>query len=147
MSKILVISQNENDVWFVNGLSIGRREPRNIWGDKIKEVLKEKNISEEEFVNSFGTSYQENIKRVLKNEEFPKKQVVEKILQLLDKELTYFHDKELENVIVNDSRMILAEYSSNERAKQVMELVKANIMNSYNEGKPIIVNLPKDNKE
>ena len=35
MGKILLVSQSENDTWFVDGISIGVRQPRNIWGDKI----------------------------------------------------------------------------------------------------------------
>jgi len=144
MSKMLVISQNETDTWFVNGISIGRRDPRNIWGDKIKEALKEKNIDEETFINEFGGSYKEHIERILRNEEFPKKQVLNKLLELLGKEITYFHDKQLKNVIVNDSRLVIGEYETDARAKEVKEQLDEIIIENFKSGKPIIIRMPKE---
>lgn len=144
MGKMLLISQNETDTWFVNGISIGKRDPRNIWGDKIKEVLKEKGEDEEEFVKQFGKSYEDHIRRVLINEEFPKKQVLDKILDHLGKELTYFHDKQLKNVIVNDSRLIVGEYETDARAEDVKKELDEIIISNYQNGNPIILRLPKE---
>jgi hypothetical protein len=144
MEKMLLISQNETDTWFVNGISIGKRDPRNIWGDKIKEVLKEKGEDEEEFVKQFGKSYEDHIRRVLINEEFPKKQVLDKILDHLGKELTYFHDKQLKNVIVNDSRLIVGEYETDARAEEVKKQLDEIIISNYQNGNPIILRLPKE---
>lgn len=144
MEKMLVISQNEMDTWFVNGISIGKRDPRNIWGDKIKEVLKEKNIDENMFISEFGKSYEDHIKRILNNEEFPKKQVVEKILKFLDKEVTYFHDKQLQNVLVNDSRLVIAEYETDARAMEVKKQLDEIIISNYQNGNPIVLRLPKE---
>ena len=81
MGKILLISQEETDTWFVNGISIGKRNPRNIVGDKIKELLTKKEVSEDAFLESFETNYRESIKRILNNEEFPKDKVFNKILK------------------------------------------------------------------
>ncbi len=144
MEKMLVISQNEMDTWFVNGISVGRRDPRNIWGDKIKEVLKEKNIDEDMFISEFGKSYEDHIKRVLNNEEFPKKQVVDKILKFLDKEVTFFHDKQLKNVLVNDSRLVIAEYETDARAMEVKKLTDEVIVDCVLHEKPIVIRLPKE---
>ena len=144
MGRMLVISQNEMDTWFVNGLSIGKRDPRNIWGDKIKEVLKEKKETEEEFIKQFGKSYEDHIKRVLNNEEFPKKQVVDKMLEHLGKELTFFHDKQLKNVLVNDSRLVMAEYETDARAMEVKKLTDDVIVDCVLHEKPIVIRLPKE---
>ena len=142
MSKMLLISQNGTDTWFVNGISIGKRDPRNVWGDKIKEVLKEQNHTEEEFINQFGNSYRESVRRVLRNEEMPKKQIIDKILELTGKELGFFHDKQLKNVIVNDSRLIVAEYDTDARAKDVKKEMDVIIEECYRNGQPIILKLP-----
>lgn len=144
MGKILLVSQSENDTWFVNGISIGVRQPRNIWGDKIKEVLKEKHIDEDTFISTMGTSYRENIERVLKNEEIPKKQLLDKILKYLEKEIDYFQDKQLKNVIVNDSRMVVGEYETDARAMDVKKELDEIILSSFQNGKPIIIKLPKE---
>lgn len=144
MEKMLLISQNGMDTWFVNGISIGKRDPRNVWGDKIKEALKEKNITEDAFVYLFGKSYEDNIRRVLKNEEMPKKQTIDKILDITGKELGFFHDKQLKNVIVNDSRLIVAEYETDARAADVKKELDEIIISNYQNGKPIILKLPKE---
>ena len=111
MGKILLISQSETDTWFVNGISIGVRQPRIIVGTKIKELLKKKEISEDTFIQSFETNYRENIKRVLENLEIPKDKIFNKILKYFNNEVDreYFFDRNLKNVLVNDSRMVVAE--------------------------------------
>lgn len=149
MEKMLVISQNENDTWFVSGLSIGRREPRIVVGTKIKELLKELGVTEEGFVSIFEPNYRENIKRILNNEEIPKEKVFDKILryfQVNSKECTknFFYDSEFENVIVNDARMIMAEYPTNERAKEVKKLTDDVIVDCVLHEKPIVIRLPKE---
>ena len=144
MGKILLISQSEKETWFSDGVSVGKRNPKNIWGDKIKEVLKEKNITEEEFINEFGNSYKENIERVLRNEEIPKKQVLDKILKITGKENGFFLDKQLENIIVNDKLYVVAEYETNARALEVKKELDERIINCYASNQPIIIRIPKE---
>ena len=145
MGKILVISQNENDVWFVNGLSIGRREPRIVVGTKIKELLgRKEGWTEEQFIKDMGTNYSESLKRVLEDREIPKEKLFDKIVSYFGVVKDFFYDKELENVIVNDSRMILAEYSTNEIANTQMEVIRDMIVECYRKNQPIIVYLPKE---
>lgn len=148
MGKILLISQEETDTWFVNGISIGKRNPRNIVGDKIKELLKKKEVSEDAFLESFETNYRENIKRILNNEEFPKDKVFNKILKYFNNEVEvdreYFFDKNLKNVLVNDSRMVVAEYETEARTMEVKKQIDELIVDLYKNNKPIIIKLPKE---
>ena len=143
MGKILLISQNETDTWFVNGISIGIRQPRIIVGTKIKKLLEskiktiptgeamlQKGISEEEFINDFESNYRDSLKRVLNNEEIPKEKLFNKICKYFERDKEYFYDKNLKNVLVNDSRMVVAEYEM--------------IISNYQNGKPIIIRLPKE---
>ena len=144
MSKMLLISQSETDTWFVNGISIGQRQPKNVIGDRIREVLKERNETEEQFVEKFETNYRENIKRILKNEEIPKEKVFKKITEFLGKEKEFFFDKELQNVIVNDSRMVVGEYATDKRAMEVKKELDEYITDCYAHSLPIIVRMPKE---
>ena len=146
MGKILLISQEETDTWFVNGISIGKRNPRNIVGDKIKELLTKKEVSEEAFIESFETNYRENIKRILNNEEFPKDKVFNKILKYFNNEVDreYFFDNNLKNVLVNDSRMVVAEYETEARTMEVKKQIDELIVDLYKNNKPIIIKLPKE---
>lgn len=146
MGKILLISQNEMDTWFVNGISIGVRQARNIVGDKIKELLVKKEISEETFINSFESNFRENIKRILNNEEFPKDKIFNKILKYFNNEVEreYFFDRNLKNVLVNDSRMVVAEYETEARTLEVKKQIDELIIDLYKNNKPIIIILPKE---
>ena len=146
MGKILLISQNEMDTWFVNGISIGIRQARNIVGDKIKELLSKKEISEDTFIESFETNYRENIKRILRNEEFPKDKIFNKILKYFNNEVEreYFFDRNLKNVLVNDSRMVVAEYETEARTMEVKKQIDELIVDLYKNNKPIIIKLPKE---
>lgn len=147
MGKILLISQEETDTWFVNGISIGVRQARNIVGTKIKELLEKKGVSEDAFVkNAFESNYWENIRRILNNEEFPKDKIFKKILNYFNNEVDreYFFDRNLKNVLVNDSRMVVAEYETEARAMEVKKQIDELIIENFKNGKPIIIKLPKE---
>lgn len=146
MGKILLISQEETDTWFVNGISIGVRQARNIVGTKIKELLSKEKTDEEMFINSFELNYRENIKRILNNEEFPKDKVFNKILKYFNNEYDreYFFDRNLKNVLVNDNRMVVAEYETEARAMEVKKQIDELIIDLYKNNKPIIIKLPKE---
>lgn len=146
MGKILLISQEETDTWFVNGISIGVRQARNIVGTKIKELLSKEKTDEEIFINSFEPNFRDNIKRILNNEEFPKDKIFNKILKYFNNEVDreYFFDRNLKNVLVNDSRMVVAEYETEARALEVKKQIDELIIDLYKNGKPIIIKLPKE---
>lgn len=146
MGKILLISQEETDTWFVNGISIGVRQARNIVGTKIKELLSKKEVSEDAFVEAFEPNFRDNIKRILNNEEFPKDKIFNKILKYFNNEVDreYFFDRNLKNVLVNDSRMVVAEYETEARAMEVKKQIDELIIDLYKNNKPIIIRLPKE---
>lgn len=134
------------DTWFVNGISIGIRQPKIIVGTKIKELLNKKEINEDTFIQSFETNYRENIKRVLENLEIPKEKVFNKILKYFNNEVDkeYFYDRNLKNVLVNDSRMVVGEYETEARAMEVKKQIDDLIIDLYKNNKPIIIKLPKE---
>ena len=144
MGKILLISQNGNDTWFVDGISIGIRPAKNVIGDKIRIALNELKVTEEEFINRFENNYKENIKRVLKNEEIPKEKIFNRIADILGKEKAFFFDNQLQNVLVNNNRMVVGEYETNARAREVKEMTDELIIDCYMHNKPIIIRLPKE---
>ena len=146
MGKILLISQSETDTWFVNGISIGVRQPRNIVGTKVKELLKKKEISEDAFVEAFEPNFRDNIKRILNNEEFPKDKIFNKILKYFNNEVDreYFFDRNLKNVLVNDSRMVVAEYETEARTMEVKKQIDELIIENFKNNRPIIIKLPKE---
>lgn len=144
MGKILLISQEETDTWFVNGISIGVRQPKIIVGTKIKELLKLKGIDNEIFIKDMGTNYSTELGRVLDNQAFPKEKLFNKIAEYFGVDKEYFYDRNLKNVLVNDSRMIVAEYETEARAMEVKKQLDELIIDLYKNNKPIIIRLPKE---
>ena len=144
MGKILLISQEETDTWFVNGISIGVRQPKVIVGTKIRELLENKNINEEDFKKEMGTNYGAELDKVLNNEAIPKIKLFDKICSYFDLDKEYFYDRNLKNVIVNDSRMVVAEYETEARAMEVKKQLDEIILENFKNGNPIIIRLPKE---
>lgn len=143
MSKMLVISQEETDTWFVDGISIGQRHPRIIVGTKIKELLKDKGIGEDTFVKDMGTNYSDSIKRVLEDKEIPKEKLFNKIAEYFKVDKDYFYDKNLKNVIINDRQMVIGEFETEARAMEVKKELDTFIEECYRNNKPIIIRIPK----
>ena len=144
MGKMLVKSQNGNDIWFVDGISIGERQPNRLIGDKLAKLLKKKKITEEELVKELGNSYRDNISRILLDKEIPNPKLLDKLIKHFELDADYFNDKELRNVIITDSRMIVAEYPTEKRAKEVLEKMDEYITEAFLKSKPIVIEFPKE---
>jgi transcriptional regulator with XRE-family HTH domain len=144
MEKMLLISQEETDTWFVSGISIGVRNPRVIVGTKIKELLEKENTDIEVFKKDMGTNYGSELEKVLNNEAIPKIKLFDKIYNYFNLDKEYFYDKGLKNVIVNDSRMIVAEYETEARTLEVKKELDEYITDCYAHNLPIIIRMPKE---
>ena len=149
MGKMLVISQDELNTWFVNGISVGVRQPKIIVGTKIKELLEKKGISEEDFIRDMGTNYSNELEMVLDDKTFPKEKLFNKIVDYFNTNAEgyskeYFYDRNLKNVLVNDSRMVIAEYETEARTLEVKKALDEYIIEHYTKGLPIIIQLPKE---
>jgi len=144
MSKMLVISQEETDTWFVDGISIGQRHPRIIVGTKIKELLKKEGTSEEIFIQNMGTNYSDSIKRVLEDKEIPKEKLFNKIADYFKVDKDYFYDKNLKNVLINDRQMVIGEYETEARAMEVKKELDRYIIDCYTKNEPIVLLMPKE---
>lgn len=149
MGKMLVISQDELNTWFVNGISVGVRQPKIIVGTKIKELLGKKGISEEDFIRDMGTNYSNELEKVLEDKTFPKEKLFNKIVDYFNTNAEgyskeYFYDRNLKNVLVNDSRMVIAEYETEARTLEVKKELDNIIVENYKNGNPIILRLPKE---
>lgn len=138
---MLVKSKNGTDIWFVNGLSIGQRQPVRVIGDKLKSLMK--GMSLDELINQIGTNFSDNITRVYNDEEIPKPKLVDKFVNFFNVDKDYFEDKELQNVIINDSHIVVAEYDTNEDAKNVMNNISNFIIDCHRKDIPIVIDFTK----
>ena len=144
MGKMKIVSQSGELTIFANVLSIGQRQPKQVIGDQLKELLNKKEVSSEDLTAELGNSYRDTITRVLDDKEIPKKQFIDKIINLFDLDNDYFMDKELNNVIITDNNIVVGKYATNDRALEVKKQLDVIIDECYRAGKPISINMPKE---
>ena len=144
MKGMLLFSQSGNDTWFVDGISIGIRQPKNIAGDKLKELMKKKKMEVDELIRLVGPNYKDSIGRVLRNDEMPKTKLIDKFCEIFKVKSDYFSDKEFQNVIITDTRIVVAEYKSDKRALEVKKELDAMILDNYSKNKPIVIKFPEE---
>ena len=106
--------------------------------------MEEKNISTDFLIHEMGSSFVDNIKRVLINEEIPKPKFVEKVTKILELPRDYFEDKELENVIISTDGIVIAKYATNDRAFEVKKALDVEIEEKYLKNLPIVIKFPKE---
>ena len=144
MGKMKIVSQSGELTIFANVLSIGQRQPKQIIGDQLKELLDKNKMSSEDLIKKLGNSYRDTITRVLDNKEIPKKQFIDKIINLFNLDSDYFMDKELNNVIITDNNIVVGKYATNDRTLEVKKQLDVIIDECYRAGKPISINMPKE---
>lgn len=142
MGKMKIVSQSGELTIFANVLSIGQRQPKQIIGDQLKELLDKNKMSSEDLIKKIGNSYRDTITRVLNDQEIPKKQFIDKIVNLFNLDNDYFMDKELNNVIITDNNIVVGKYATNDRALEVKKQLDVIIDECYRAGKPISINMP-----
>ena len=144
MGKMKIVSQSGELTIFANILSIGQRQPKQVIGDQLKELLDKNKMSSEDLIKKIGNSYRDTITRVLDNQEVPKKQFIDKIISLFNLDSDCFMDKELNNVIITDGNIVVGKYATNDRALEVKKQLDVIIDECYRAGKPISINMPKE---
>ena len=144
MGKMKIVSQSGELTIFANVLSIGQRQPKQVIGDQLKELLDKNKMSSEDLIKKIGNSYRDTITRVLDNQEIPKKQFIDKIINLFNLDNDYFMDKELNNVIITDNNIVVGKYATNDRTLEVKKQLDVIIDECYRAGKPISINMSKE---
>ena len=142
MGKMKIVSQSGELTIFANILSIGQRQPKQIIGDQLKELLDKNKMSNEDLIKKLGNSYRDTITRVLDNQEIPKKQFIDKIINLFNLDSDYFKDEELNNLLITDNNIVVGKYATNNRALEVKKQLDVIIDECYRAGKPISINMP-----
>lgn len=144
MGKMKIVSQSGELTIFANILSIGQRQPIQVIGDQLKELLDKNKMSSEDLIKKLGNSYRDTITRILDNKEIPKKQFIDKIINLFDLDSDYFMDKEINNLIITDNNIVVGKYATNDRALEIKKQLDVIIDECYRAGKPISINMPKE---
>ena len=139
--KILIFSQSGKETLMCEGLCIGERRPRQVIGNEIKELMKEKDINTDTLITHLGTNYTDTLKRVLNNEEVPKPKFVDKLTNLLNVPKDYFEDKELQNVLITDRGIVVAQYPTNKEALDYKKVLDEFIQEKFLKNEPIIIDL------
>jgi hypothetical protein len=81
------------------------------------------------------------LKRVLNNEEVPKPKFVDKLTNLLNVPKDYFEDKELQNVLITEKGIVVAQYPTDEEALTVKKMLDKTIEEKFIKNIPIVIDL------
>ena len=107
-------------------IGIGKRNPKQIYGEQARKLREQANLSEVELANEF----KENVKTIFEIEE-QKKSLNEKMFKKYkDKfgvEKEYFFDLDLETLILSGEGHIINSYETSEECHKVYD----EIMNDY----------------
>lgn len=149
MNNILIFSQDGNFTGYCKSIAIGQRQENFLIGDKLKELLKEKFLFNEDgeksalelVIKDIGNSYRNSITRVYNNQEIPKRQLVDKLIKYFEVDDDYFTEKELKNVLITDGGIIVAKYPTNKEAEEKKMEIDNIILESARHNQPIVINL------
>jgi hypothetical protein len=139
--KILIFSQSGKETLMCEGLCIGERRPKQLIGDELKKLMEEKDINTDTLITHLGTNYTDMLKRVLNNEEVPKPKFVDKLTNLLNVPKDYFEDKELQNVLITEKGIVVAQYPTDEEALTVKKMLDKTIEEKFIKNIPIVIDL------
>lgn len=139
--KLLIFSQSGKETLMCEGLCIGERRPRQVIGDELKKLMEEKEVSTDTLITHLGTNYTDMLKRVLNNEEVPKPKFVDKLTNLLNVPKDYFEDKELQNVLITEKGIVVAQYPTNKETLGYKKALDGFIQEKFLKNEPIVIDL------
>lgn len=141
MNNILIISQDGNFTGYCRSIAIGQRQENYLIGDKLQALLEDRKMVLEELIKEIGNSYRTTLQRIYTNQEIPKKQMLDKLVQYFGVEDDYFKDKNLKNVIITDGGVVVAKYPTNKEAEEKKMEIDSTILESTRHNQPVIINL------
>lgn len=142
MNNILIKSQDGLNV-IPTMIGLGHRQEIQVIGDKVNELLKEKNMTVDNLVNAVGNSYRKNIERIIKNQEIPTPKMIEKIEKIFEVEKDYFTDTETSNLVCVQGGIVVGKYDTNKRALEVKEELQRMQEDAFLNNKKVIFEMPK----
>lgn len=119
MNNLLIVSQDGKMQIYPELITVGRRQPIMVIGDKLKELMDKHNMTTDDLINKVGNSYRDNITRIVNNQEISKPKMIEKLVNIFKVDEDYFTDKELDNVICVQGGIVVGKYDTNVRADEV----------------------------
>lgn len=143
MNNILIKSQDGLNV-ISTMIGLGHRPEIKVIGDKVNELLKEKNMTRDALVNLVGNSYRKNIERIIENQEIPTPKMIEKLEKIFDVEKNYFTDTETSNLVCVQGGIVVGKYDTNKRALEVKEELQKIQEDAFLNNKKVIFEMPKE---
>lgn len=141
MNNILIFSQDGLSV-YPSMIGIGHRQEIQLIGDKIKEQLKNKNMSVEELIGIIGNSYRKNIERTIEDQEIPTPKLIERLEKAFDVEKDFFKDKETSNLVCVQGGIVVGRYDTNARAEEVKNELQNKQKEAHLNNKQVIYEMP-----
>ena len=120
--EILFISEDGNLFGKTSYLGIGRRKPKQIYGEQAKKLREKAGISIEELAKEFKlqVKYLDGIE---KQEKGLTEANMKKYLEKFNVEREYFFDTDLETMILGDNGMVLKTFSNSKDCKGAYKML------------------------
>ena len=120
--EILFISEDSNLFGKTSYLGIGKRRPKQIYGEQAKKLREKAGISIEELAKEFKlqVKYLEGIE---KQEKGLTEANMLKYLEKFDVEREYFFDTDLETMILGDNGMVLKTFDNSKDCKGAYKML------------------------
>jgi len=120
--EILFISEDGNLFGKTSYLGIGRRKPKQIYGEQAKKLREKAGISIEELAKEFKlqVKYLDGIE---KQEKGLTEANMQKYLEKFNVEREYFFDTDLETMILGDNGMVLKTFSNSKDCKGAYKML------------------------
>lgn len=120
--EILFISEDGNLFGKTSYLGVGRRKPKQIYGEQAKKLREKAGISIEELAKEFKlqVKYLDGIE---KQEKGLTEANMQKYLEKFNVEREYFFDTDLETMILGDNGMVLKTFSNSKDCKGAYKML------------------------
>lgn len=120
--EILFISEDGNLFGKTSYLGIGKRRPKQIYGEQAKKLREKAGISIEELAKEFKlqVKYLDGIE---KQEKGLTEANMQKYLEKFNVEREYFFDTDLETMILGDNGMVLKTFSNSKDCKGAYKML------------------------
>jgi transcriptional regulator with XRE-family HTH domain len=120
--EILFISEDGNLFGKTSYIGIGKRRPKQIYGEKAKELREKAGLSIEELAKEFKlqVKYLEGIE---KQEKGMTENNMQKYIEKFGVEREYFFDIDLETLILGDNGMVLKTFENSKDCKGAYKML------------------------
>lgn len=136
--KIIVIEENGKLFGETEMIGIGVRKPKLIYGEKVKELRENNNLTIEELAKEFEVR-PNIINKIEEQKASLDSKMLDKYIEKFKITKEYLFDLDLECLILSIQGNVLANFETSDECKQVYNLIKKEYLDALKENKNYIL--------